>query len=248
MATKVSPAGPVGLTDPYLKTSRAKEHLESLRQDLQVFYESKPCRFSREDDFQNQRHIVRMKVRETPDKISLIAGDFFFNLRASLDQLVWYLAKLTLAYPRETQFPVLEKPDAALIKRRTKGVPVQALAVIEALQPYNTPNLADIQSHQLWRLNKMCNIDKHMRIPVHGSTGVVTLPIPIVANGFRFDDDLVMNIPLGLKGEMALDPPVSFKVVFGDLYWKISCDLDDFEAIYHYIANNVLPRFARFFT
>jgi hypothetical protein len=39
MATKMSPAGPVGLIDPYLKTTRAKEHLESLRQELQVFYE-----------------------------------------------------------------------------------------------------------------------------------------------------------------------------------------------------------------
>lgn len=124
----VTPAGPLGLTDPYLKTSRAKEHLGNLRQELQAFYESKPCRFSREDDFEKQQHIVRMRVTNTPDRISLIAGDFFSNLRASLDQLIRYLAKVTLPYPRDTQFPILEKPDAALIRRRTKGVPTQASA------------------------------------------------------------------------------------------------------------------------
>jgi hypothetical protein len=190
-----------------------------------------------------------MKITNTPDKISLIASDFFFNLRVSLDQLIWYLAKLSLPYPKDTQFPIFDKPDARLIARRTNGVPAQAVAVIRSLQPYNTPNPLDIPTHQLWRLNKMCNIDKHMRIPVHGSTGTVTLPVPIVANGFRFDDDLVMNIPIGLKGEMALDPPVSFfKVVFGDFYWKVSCDFADLEAIYQFVTENVLPRFARFFT
>lgn len=244
----ITPAGRLGLADPYLKTSRAKEHLESLRQELQVFYESKPCRFFREDDFENQRHIVKMKVTNTPDRVSLIAGDFLFNLRASLDQLIWYLAKVTLPYPRDTQFPILDKPDAGLIRRRTKGLPTQAAAIIESLQPYNTPNPADIQNHQLWRLNKMCNIDKHMRIPVHGSTGVVTLPIPVVASGHRFDDDLILNLPVGLKSEMAVDPQVTFKVVFGDFYWKISCDLDDLQAMYEFIANNVIPKFSRFFT
>jgi hypothetical protein len=119
----ITPAGPLGLADAYLKTSRAKEHLESLRQELQVFYESKPCRFFREDDFENQRHIVRMTVTSTPDRISLIAGDFLFNLRAALDQLIWYLVKVTVPYPRDTQFPILERPMLALSDGAQKACP-----------------------------------------------------------------------------------------------------------------------------
>jgi len=47
---------------------------------------------------------------------------------------------------------------------------------------------------------------------------------------------------------MTFDPQVAFEVVFGDFYWKISCDFDDLEAMYRFISNNVMPGFARFFT
>jgi hypothetical protein len=64
----------------------------------------------------------------------------------------------------------------------------------------------------------------------------------------QVDTFFVMNIPLGLKGEMTFDPQVAFKQVFADFYWKISCDFDDLEAMSRFIANNVMPGFARFFT
>ena len=83
----------MSLVDPYLKTTRAKVHLEDLRARLLEFGKE-PCEFIREDDVENQLHIVRMRVRPIPDDIPLIAGDLFYCLRASLDQLVWCLAKI----------------------------------------------------------------------------------------------------------------------------------------------------------
>jgi len=95
---------PSSLTDPYLKTARAKEHLEELRERLRLFRENEPISFKREDDTANQQHIMRIKIKVVPDKITLIAGDFLYCLRSSLDQLVWALAKSVGSYPSGTQF------------------------------------------------------------------------------------------------------------------------------------------------
>ena len=117
----------MSLIYPYLKTSRAKVHLENLRARLEELGKE-PCEFIREDDVQNQVHIVRMKVRPIPDDIPLIAGDLFYCLRAPLDQLVWCLAKInaTPGYPEHTQFPILEQRNDPGFKRHTRGVPPEA--------------------------------------------------------------------------------------------------------------------------
>jgi hypothetical protein len=242
------------LVDPYLKTSRAKVHLENLREKLAIFC-ANPCDFIREDDLENQQHIVRMKIKDIPDELPLILGDLLYCLRSALDQLVWCLAKInaTPGYPEHTQFPILEERDDSRFNRQTRGVPPEAAKIIESLQPYNASTDAAVHEHLLWRLNKLCNIDKHIRIPIHGITGMVKWNtfIPFGAKDIKlteFDDHAVMRIPLSRKGQMALNPRVpEFKVLFGDLYWKIECDFVGIEAIYEFVTNNVIPRFARFF-
>jgi hypothetical protein len=240
----------MNFADPYLKTSRAKEHLEALRQELTAFHESKPCQLHSQDDPLNQLCRVDVRIKDTPDRISLIVGDVFYNLRSSLDQLVWCLAKLSVPYPKGTHFPILEQRDHDRLKRQTSGVPTEAVSIIESLQPYNRGDIATIKDHLLWRLNKMCNIDKHMRIPVHSSVVDFFLPESIVGSS-HFDNFGVMNIPLSLKPKLksyiALNPDVSFKVVFGDSFWEVDCDLEGIDAIYDFVANSVIPRFARFF-
>src|ERR1700731_434622 len=159
----------VNMTDPYLKTSRAKAHLEDLGKRLAAF-RNEPCEFFREDDLENQVHVIRMKIRDIPDDIPLVFGDLLYCLRSSLDQLVWCLAKInaTPGYPEHTMFPILEQRNDPGFKRHTRGVPPEGAKIIEALQPYNTLDPTDIKNHLLWRLNKLCNIDKHIRIPIHG--------------------------------------------------------------------------------
>ena len=245
----------MSLVDPYLKTSRAKVHLENLRKQLDAFAKQ-PCEFLREDDADKQLHIIRMKVRAIPDDIPLIAGDLFYCLRASLDQLVWCLAKInaTPGYPEHTQFPILENRDEPRFTRQTRGVPPEAAKIIESLQPYNTLDPADVKNHLLWRLNKLCNIDKHIRIPIHGVTGAVKwdtfvpVPLPPEFQLTQFGDDHVMKVPLSFKNQMALNPKIpEFKVQFGDLYWKIECNFGGIEAIYQFVSESIIPRFARFF-
>ncbi|HEV2298221.1 MAG TPA: hypothetical protein VGR72_06865 [Candidatus Acidoferrales bacterium] len=253
MTVKVVQPGFVGLVDPYLKTARAKVHLENLREQVSAFCND-PCEFFREDNLEKQLHLIRLKVKDIPDTIPLIAGDLFYCLRASLDQLVWCLAKInaTPGYPEGTQFPIFDQRDIPRFDRQTRGVPADALRIIESLQPYNTPDAGAIQSHLLWRLNKLCNIDKHIRIPVHGVTGTLTwdtfIPWGKEVRPTEFGESGVMTLPLLQKGHVALNPRVrESRIVFGDLYWKIECDFAGIEAIYEFVANSVLPRFARFF-
>lgn len=242
------------LTDPYLKTSRAKVHLENLREQLTALT-NEPGEFFREDDLENQLHIVKVKIKDIPDVIPLIAGDLFYCLRASLDQLVWCLAKIkaTPGYPEGTQFPILEQRDPHRFNRQTSGVPAEAIKIIESLQPYNAPNVDAVRENLLWRLNKLCNIDKHTRIPVHGVIGTLQWDAyspagTEVLTFSEFDNNAEMKIPLRRKREMALNPRIrEFRVLFGDLYWKIECDLAGVEAIYEFVTNRVIPRFSRFF-
>ena len=83
------------LADAYLKTTRAKLHLDSLRSELDAFRKSNPCRVFRKENYTLGRYEIRVKVEETPDHIPLILGDLLYCVRSSLDQLTWSLAKLT---------------------------------------------------------------------------------------------------------------------------------------------------------
>lgn len=151
------------LADSYLKTTRAKEHLDALEGELDAFYKSKPYSFITEDDLERDRYSVRVEVAETPPRISLIVGDLFYCLRSALDQLVWALAHLNVPYPKDTQFPIQEKRNSKGLSGQTVGVPPDAVKIIESLQPYHSGDISAIRNHLLWRLNRLCNIDKHRR-------------------------------------------------------------------------------------
>ena len=237
------------LSDAYLKTTRAKEHIDDLLKELATFHESKPYEFQEKLDFKSQRYRIRIRVKDPPERLSLIAGDVFYCLRASLDYLVWALASVnTSSYAEHTQFPILERMDVPRFEKQTKGIPAEAATIIESLQPYRAGDTEAIHRHLLWRLNKLCNIDKHRRIPVHGLTVDFRLPHSI-APFVMLEEDGMMSFPLQLKQEVKIgcDPSKAFKVVFGDSHEAIECDKDGIKQIYEFVAENVIPRFARFF-
>ena len=241
-----------GLTDPYLKLDWAKRHLEAMDADLRIFHESKPCRFSTYDDLENQRHILRVDLAEVPDNICLRCGDAFYCMRASLDQLVWRLARLTVAIPDRTQFPILEKWDSDSLGRFTsqlQGVPADAVAIIRDLQPANRPDAA--KENLLWRLNAMCNLDKHRRIPANGSEVQFFLPVgtdPSIVTIETVDDHGILSVPLAHKSKLDIHPRVTYQVIFGDATSGVRVGPDEICAIYEFLSNSVLPRFVRFFT
>lgn len=238
------------MAEPYLKTARAEEHLDDLRERFRKFREDQPIRITREDDLKNQRHIVRLHVKPIPDVFPLIVGDFLYCVRSSLDQLVWHLAKATFDYPRGTQFPIFETEDPDRFRKFTNGVPAGAITIIDELQPYKRGDPVAIKSHLLWRLNLLCNIDKHRRIPTDKNVTGINFPsfpkvsVPLI----DYDAEAgVIKVPLHLKDKMAFEPTASLNVIFGDSTEGIECDIGGLEEIYEYVTTRVLPRFLSFF-
>ena len=86
---------------------------------------TKAVEFEEQIDRENQRYRIRICVqKDPPERLSLIAGDVFNCLRASLDHLVWSLATHTTgAYAERTQFPILEKKDQPRLEQQASGIP-----------------------------------------------------------------------------------------------------------------------------
>jgi hypothetical protein len=248
-----------GLLDPYLKLGRAKVHLEALDVELKRFIrKGKPYAFDRYDDLAKQRHVLRFKHNDVPDTPCLIVGDALYCMRSALDQLLWSLSKLTITSPPTTvQFPIFgHVPRSKKVIKRFRdqviGVPDKAIDEIKSFQPYHRG--ASYKAHPLWRLNAMCNLDKHRRIPANGGEILVHVP-PGTAKLVTIeslDDCLIMSIPIAYKAKLQLDPRVTVTVNFGQGDPTIDPDSlvenrDGLWEIHNFVGNYVLPRFVRFF-
>jgi len=247
-----------GLLDPYLKLGRSKMHLDALDVELEKFIgKGKAYALDRYDDLANQRHVLRFKLNDVPDPPSLIVGDALYCMRSALDQLVWSLAKLTVTIPAHTQFPIFDRPldnpdSIGRFESQTRGVPDAAVAEIKAFQPYH--GAASYKAHPLWRLNAMCNLDKHRRIPANGGEILVHLPqgMTKLATIENLDDCLIVSIPIAHKDKLQLDPRITVTVNFGGGDPVIDPDAlvenrDGLWEIYNFVGDKVLPRFVRFF-
>lgn len=259
----------VGLADPYLKIGRAKIHLDVLDVLLESFTGDEPYTFTEYDDLEEQRHILKLKLADVPDSICLTVGDAHYNMRSCLDQLVWSLAKRLggIIDPDRTQFPILAVDNADTrrsFKVQTEGVPAGPLEEIRAFQPYHRGS--DYKSHPLWRLNAMCNLDKHRRIPANGSELLVNFPnvtkgmvgvepvyggtiidIPLGLKLEAQNDGFVASVPLNLKDKLQMHPTIKFKVNFGGDAWGFTENRDEVWEVWHFVNDTVLPRFLRFF-
>jgi hypothetical protein len=190
-------------------------------------------------------------MMDVPDQAALILGDVLNCVRASLDQLTYALARLTLDHPTHTQFPIIEELTAdskRRFDRLTRGVPTDAVRIIESLQPYRGTNRAVVESHLLWRLNLMCNIDKHRRIPIHSSVSNFGPVLPVsAAPHITIEDGNKVRMPISFKDQVNLKSNASVQIIFGDSRAGIECNFTGIEGIYNFVADSVLPRFARFF-
>jgi hypothetical protein len=175
-------------------------------------------------------------------------------LRSALDQTVWGLARLR-GIPVHTQFPVITEWNTDTRKRferQTEGVPDEAIYEIKSLQPYHRG--AAYKTHPLWRLDEMCNLDKHRRIPAHGSVAEVFFPNMTpsdLASGLvkteTTDDRHIMSVPISLKHKLDLSPNVSMAVTFGGDQSGIEESIEGISEIHDFVRDDVLPRFDRFF-
>jgi hypothetical protein len=176
-----------------------------------------------------------------PSEIPLIIGDCLQNLRSSLDYLVWELCDAANVKPTEKNaFPVCKDQQAFQSRKDALcGVPPNAAAIIERLQPFNSAQ--GWMSSELWILNRLTNISKHRRILVAGLGAVRTE----TATGAVIDRHTQVNHPFVGEIELDYDPVALIKC------GEVEGAGEEVSALLHrlanYITHQVIPLFEPLF-
>ena len=162
---------------------RADEHFAELQREIAIVFEK-------------QAHAVTFDLNPYPPhgainvrlpketffgmRTGTLTGEIFYNLRCSLDYLVFELAKLDFGVEQSgTQFPIMDAPKDFAGRGKPaflKGVNAAHIAAIERLQPYNGCKWTR-------RLRDSSNADKHRHfVPSEGNIQIT------VHSGLERDD------------------------------------------------------------
>ena len=168
---------PTALAGVQAKLVRAHQHLLTLEQAVNAYVQLNPYRVEVEPAGVNlEGKVIRYVARQNPSvppppaDLSLLVGEALYQLRSSLDHLVHQLVianggQALLTDSRKHQFPVFETAQGydARAGRMVAGVTQEAEARIRGTQPFKWPGQP--QSHPLWLLQDLNNIDKHRFVP-----------------------------------------------------------------------------------
>ncbi len=237
--------------DAGLKLAWAKKHLEAFDVEVGKFLKGKTHTSWTEDDLDAGEYVLHLEPEPIPVEIGLTAGDAIACLRASLDHLACALTKTPLGTPNhKASFPIIPTDSSdglKLLKKCVSGIPTDAIKIIKALQPYNDGDAYKFT--KLWKLHRLWNIDKHRRIPLHGTAAQipVTFPpdMPPISGGT--DNSGIMRFPLAAKPYVQFNPAVKINVYLGDKSEGIFVSAGELVEIYKFVHHSVFPMFGEFF-
>lgn len=241
---------PPSLRYPRLKVERAKEHLDELDDKLKEFIKTNPVKYRVTEDIPNGLYMMAFRIPIIDPRLAVVAGDVAYNLRASLDHIAWQLALMNREQPYDrTAFPLIAKDGSDALRTFrsfTQDIPGDAAEVIKRFQPYRRGD--QYQDDLLWKLDRLCNIDKHRIIPAHGIAVDFKIPPGVKPKVTHVADTVIVLMPLTVKEAMKNTPPPTTEVVFGSQADNISIGQHELSRIYDYVSGIVLPQFERFFT
>jgi hypothetical protein len=192
----------------WAKIIRAEEHLAAIKAEIALFREADPYKLIGEFNAEGTEYVARLSLRELPPiRLQLLIGDFAHNLRSALDHLAGWLVVRNRGVPtKDTTFPIFLKPPKGPLQI-TPPIGVEAMALIESLQPYNTPDHA--QRHKLALLREINNTDKHRSLFLATSvishaqvwlewTNGFPLTFPVTVEGRFKDGAELARIPVAI--------------------------------------------------
>ena len=119
------------------------------------------------EDIDKQAWIYRGETPNVPIELSITLGEILYNLRSSLDHLVWQLVLANGQTPgRYNEFPIttdLQKWQETK-GRALKGISQRHEAMIGYLQPYTGGINLPFDVSMLRDLNDLCNTEKHRHL------------------------------------------------------------------------------------
>lgn len=148
------------------KIERAAFHFEDFERAWARTEEANTYTFVGKVSANGAKHVYFADEAPALDSwFSLTLGDCVHNLRSALDHLAWQLAR---GPSRRTQFPILDRrPQRWTCRGRRPGairvagdLPLDALRIIEEVQPYNGTNAG----RDLLTIQELDAIDKHRHL------------------------------------------------------------------------------------
>jgi hypothetical protein len=238
------------------KAERAKLHLDALNGYVSA-YMKEPYTVITRHDAVDQRYIKRFQLKPFNSVLGMELGEFLYCLRSGLDQMAWQMA-LPIArrdFERDIYFPIpedLSKGDRSSRHRRRsyakalKRFPHDVRRQINAVQPHQGADPAE--THPLWQLNKLCNLDKHKFFPIHSREINPFYPNVPGVNVEHFDgeDAIEVSVPEEYKDHLDLKATLPGPIEIGEWNsdWRLPlCRLSD---IHSFITGTVIPRFVPF--
>ena len=188
-----------------------RDYLERARHDLRAFAgverdwaASDPVRLVHAHDMRGGRYIVRVHAaRPVPDDIAQLAASVARSLHRAIDELATALADAPV------RFPIFE--SLAMFAQRSRkaisGMPDEAQATIEGLQPYH--EIGGFADSALWRLKTLDTADAPWLtgsirdgavMGVNTARGVSLSGDPLVTAGAFADGAIVASVPARIVG------------------------------------------------
>ncbi len=239
----------------HMKARRADFHLQTAEKQLRDWVKSNPYTVTEKDDSERTHHIFIITPQRPPnEEISLGIGDFVNCLRSSLDQLAWNLVSLfpsTIPTDETTAtritFPICRTDQSYREKRALFHSSIHG--ALDSLQPNDRTNA--IHTHELWRLDKLWNLNKHRTIPVN--CGNWTIKFPGTMKGFieedRFNQCFIVGVPCLSRFSFRptyVKPQIIPDILFGEYMGTFAVDIKRLRKIHTFVADDVIPQFAPF--
>ncbi|MDE0146112.1 MAG: hypothetical protein OXL95_09610 [Nitrospira sp.] len=155
------------------KIGRADRELHALRTDMENFCERQRVeqkRITRKNPDGKSADIVEAFLADsekTPIEWSVRIGEIVYNLRSSLDHLVWQLVVDNGKNPsRKNAFPIFsEESDwENMTKDKLSGVRYEIKKRIRDLQPFGGGLGLPFNVNVFGQLDYLCNVDKHRHL------------------------------------------------------------------------------------
>jgi hypothetical protein len=233
------------------KVDWARHHLDLLNDELEKFKQSEPYTIGTYDDIENEEYWMFLETKSEHKEIGLIAGDFVACLRASLDHLATALTMIETgtSNPRAS-FPVIGVNNSAARQSFTNaviGIPESAVRVINSFQPYHSGT--DYITTKLWKLHRLCNIDKHRRIPVDSlsSNFKIHCPPDVPFRFFIGEGKYGIRFSRGNADKVYVDCEPESIIMLGDESDGINVPHTELREIYDYVRKEIMPAFKDFF-
>ncbi len=157
----------------YAKIERADKELRTLRTDMEKFCERQRVEQKRirQKNLDGQAEEIVQAYLDDPEKTpiewSIRIGEIVYNLRSSLDHLVWQLVLDNGQEPsRKNAFPIiLNESDWEKTKRdRLSSIGCKVRKKIRRLQPFGGGINLPFDVSAFKRLDYLCNVDKHRHL------------------------------------------------------------------------------------